>query len=280
MDQKGISSIVIILIIVGVLVAAGGGVYLYHRYFFGSNQIPEVKLLDKWQVCELDSDCIETQSSCCACSSGGTSTGINKEYLENWETKLKQDCKDIGCIALFNCKQGKTICQNNKCEFVIQEDETADWKTYRNEEFGFEVKYPPESQVNQFNWYSGKVAGNLLRGAISILSSRKELDAVIFNNPQKLSLKDWVNQNFLPSLSIVLKEEGYNVVTPEYRETEIGNYFALISDIGASVLFPRIFIISPLGDSIVFFQDGFGLGISGFGENEFNKIVTSFKFIK
>ena len=29
-------------------------------------------------------------------------------------------------------------------EFIIIEDETADWKTYRNEEYGFEIKYPKE----------------------------------------------------------------------------------------------------------------------------------------
>ena len=28
-------------------------------------------------------------------------------------------------------------------------DETADWKTYRNEEYGFEIKYPTDFKVNQ-----------------------------------------------------------------------------------------------------------------------------------
>ena len=32
----------------------------------------------------------------------------------------------------------------------IVEDETANWKTYRNEEYGFEIKYPKEIEVSEY----------------------------------------------------------------------------------------------------------------------------------
>ena len=71
----------------------------------------------KLRNCEQDSDCVETQADCCSCNSGGEQIGINKKYLKEWENTLAEKCQDIGCITLFNCKEGKVICENNKCEF-------------------------------------------------------------------------------------------------------------------------------------------------------------------
>ncbi|MCK5084359.1 MAG: hypothetical protein KAQ64_01780 [Candidatus Pacebacteria bacterium] len=70
-----------------------------------------------WRNCDQDSDCVETQADCCNCRSGGKQIGINKKYLKNWENDLKDKCQNIDCIALFSCKKGEVICENNECEF-------------------------------------------------------------------------------------------------------------------------------------------------------------------
>jgi len=47
-----------------------------------------------------------------------------------------------GALILLNQKEDMPQIAEITKQEIPQIDETADWKTYRNEEFGFEVKYP------------------------------------------------------------------------------------------------------------------------------------------
>ncbi len=76
-----------------------------------------------WTACEENSDCIETQPDCCGCSGGGTQIAINKEFIDPWEIKIKNACRDIGCITVYTCKPGYPACVNNVCEYVEVSDE-------------------------------------------------------------------------------------------------------------------------------------------------------------
>ncbi|MEA2088610.1 MAG: hypothetical protein U9O55_02090 [Patescibacteria group bacterium] len=84
---------------------------------YNNTKITKIELTNDWKICNQNSDCVETQLRCCGCESGGIQTGINKKYLKYWNDVLEKKCKNIGCISLFNCKNGEAICENSKCEF-------------------------------------------------------------------------------------------------------------------------------------------------------------------
>ena len=87
-----------------------------------SDQVEEVLAISpQWTSCVNDDDCIETQTDCCSCQSGGTQTAINKNYLVNWQGMLDSNCQDAACLAVVNCIAGKAICDNGLCTFSISE---------------------------------------------------------------------------------------------------------------------------------------------------------------
>ena len=93
-------------------------------------------------------------------------------------------------------------------QFIDTKDAT-NWKTYRNEKYGFEFKYPYYSQENQpkeskdkkwihFRWPSS-------------LPYLVDLHVNVGDNPHQLSLRDWILQNPSPCILDLEKEISQNV---------------------------------------------------------------------
>ena len=60
------------------------------------------------------------------------------------------------------CADGSTVKRiSPACEFAACPDPTVNWKTYRNEEYGFEVKYPGTQNVERVPNVAGPKEGQL-----------------------------------------------------------------------------------------------------------------------
>lgn len=96
-----------------VLVIVGVGLFIYLN--------KPTNITDSIYKCNKDNDCVSVKSDCCGCTAGGSNTAINKDYLDYWNQKLSDECKEIGCPAVMSDHWtcfAKPKCVNGKCQLV------------------------------------------------------------------------------------------------------------------------------------------------------------------
>jgi len=87
-------------------------------------------------------------------------------------------------------------------------DETADWKIYRNEEYGFEIKYPSFLEGGEPGCSISEIEGIIFIGPVSL----------IFFDIQGLTLDEWINRK------IAEAEEKTKEMQESFRQAGYENW--------------------------------------------------------
>ena len=201
-----------------------------------------------------------------------------------------------GGILWFAAKQEALLTEFP--EIKIPEDETADWKTYRNEEHGFEIKYPTFfSDVTEINkgWWIGlpdlrnfnffycydceKMEEQIFTNICSY-----SITVTPFDNSSNLSFEDWFNKyskHF--GYSNQVKEE---IIIGGIKGVRLGKLSGLPpggGTIDGLLLIPRnskVYGISlNIDDELLGTDENYATQCYSKAENTFEQILSTFQFI-
>lgn len=151
------------------------------------------------------------------------------------------------CGESRKCQDGSCICQDDYFEYLgecfsedllpEQSEETAGWQTYRNEEYGFEIKYPNGWEIGvsedlSYSYYSYN---------LRIFNS--EVDKKAKEAQEKFGGSEWSPYINGIDISVVKKEKSLDeFIEDNYNDDATGGY-----DMGGSKLISKTNIILPNG---------------------------------
>lgn len=171
--------------------------------------------------------------------------------------------------AIETAEQMKDVLEGKSNEMPqvsgTMEDETANWKTYRNEEYGFEVRYPEKWMIRLAS--QTFVSPRQISFVIENPENKNEVVQLIVNQDPQIS-----NQGFDKNVSFVNKTLG-GISAREYRFPHPGE------DVAVPQPGPHTGLWAEKNNQIyvlVFFD------VSEIQEMQgiYNQILSTFKFIK
>ena len=95
----------------------------------------------------------------------------------------------------------------------VSEIDISDWKTYRNEEFGYEIKYPEDWNISvgkhEPRWHETVLGRVVISGGIED-PFYAPLSITIRSNGEKLSIEEWYRKNYPKGDSSRLQEVKFD----------------------------------------------------------------------
>jgi|AntAceMinimDraft_16_1070373.scaffolds.fasta_scaffold03461_6 hypothetical protein len=160
---------------------------------------------------------------------------------------------------------------SNICFSIVAKDETADWKTYTNEEYGFNFKYPDDkftikTTINNKCLESGDIregpTGTIACDITFVpdFLGNLSIKEFVWNDrdfPQNKDIEDLIQLEFLFSEEIIGNEEWWRIYEPGMDEGGFNNY------------------VNNEDTAVNFFNEHQSINDS----EEFRKILSTFKFI-
>ena len=147
--------------------------------------------------------------------------------------------------------------------FIEIKDETADWKTYRSEEYGYEVKYPPKIEVKDED---KNFIGFLLEGVEDTSSTYSPIYISTHSNPEKLSVEQWLEEK---------QKSGFYPFAREKESIFVAESEGVKFNHKISVEAPDLGIVLIGRGELIYRIDTY----RGF-DSVFNQMLSTFRFIE